>query len=142
MRATLLAVGLALGLGVARPNTSRWEAPMLVVHLSHNPANETAARLAEAVRKACDNPSMKCRVAPPLEATTFLHLSAQREEPAGDNQAFLGLVDIKSRLMMPGSISARDRSIERLAVRLLASVKERQAKGAGVIQLRSPDIAR
>ena len=133
MRATVMVALLVL----ANPAPSGSKDATLVVHLSHRPNNAPAALMAEAIRKACGMPASGCRIAALGEATTFLHLDAQPEQPG--SQVLLGRVDIKSQVMAPGSVSARDRSPEQLALRLLTSVKLRQAKRTGVIEVPSGD---
>ena len=99
--------------------------------------------MARAIESECARPAMKCRTVPALKAATFLHVVSGRPEgPAGNPPAFFGLMEIKSQIMMPGSISARDISMERLALKLLTALRERQAEGAGVVQMRPTDTAR
>ena len=154
MLTTTLAAVLALG----SANPFRPQAPTLVIHVTHHPDDLNAARLAAAVRKACAVPSMKCRVAQPSEATTFLHVTADRheiavpkrpvpapdawrlEDPPAARQVFVGFVDIKSQFMIPGSMSGRDESPERLGASLLALVKARLAERTGVLVINPEDV--
>jgi len=140
MRAAALAVLLTFAATPSWP-----EAPTLVVHVSHDPRQEVAADLRAALEKACVLPPMKCRIAPALEATTFLHVFVQEVhvQPAPPTgKMFTGLMDIKSRVMMPGSVSAQAASIERLALSLLTAVKVRQAERAGVVVVPSGEFGR
>jgi hypothetical protein len=88
---------------------------------------------------------MKCRIAPPLEAGTFLHVSVDEVAVLPGpvtGKLFTGLMDIKSRVMMPGSVSAQATSLDRLAELLLASVKIRQSERAGVVVVPSGEFGR
>jgi hypothetical protein len=135
-------------LAIASDNPHRPETPALVIHVTHHPNDLNAARLADAVRKACAVPSMKCAVVESSKATTFLHVTVQsvwrrsldkgeawsgeRPEDPAAQQVFIGFVDIKSRVMIPGSVDGRDQSLERLGAGLLTSVKDRLADRTGV----------
>jgi hypothetical protein len=129
---------LALLLALVAASPARSDPATLVMYVSHHPRNADAVVLAAAIEKACAMPFLGCRLAEPLEATTFLHVEARPERPG--SPVFLGLVIIKSRVMMPGSVSARDRSLEQLALDLLASVKLRQIERNGIIEVPSGDI--
>jgi hypothetical protein len=154
-----MATFLALVLQVGTPWSASRATPPLVIHVTHDPRSDAAARLARIMEKMCARAAAaKCRVAPPLEATTFLHVSAETiirkkrprtplddlleldgevepEEPAASLPTVRATIYIQSQVMLPGSISARDTSLERLAVTLLASLWDRQAQRAGVIEL-------
>jgi len=143
MKTILLAL-LALAFG----NPYRPQTPALVIHVTHHTGDLNAARLADAVRKACSVPSMECKVAAPSDATTFIHVNVQSvwkrslgtgEEWSGERpedptarQVFIGVMDVKSQVMIPGSVDGRDESLERLGARLLATVKDRLAERTGV----------
>ena len=119
------------------------DAPLLI-NLSHSPTSPDdrgdSARLARAIESECARPAMKCRTVPALKATTFLHVFVGRPD-AGNPTVLSGHIEIKSLVMIPGSISARDTSMNRLAAKLLAAVRAQQAERAGVIQAPT-DIAR
>lgn len=143
MRLAVLAAVLTFG-GVS-PSWS--ETPTLVVHLSHHPRQEKAAALKHALARACALPSMNCTVSTPLEATTFLRVSVQQVSvqpppswPSGS--LFVGGVEITSRVMMPGSVSAQAGSLDRLAELLLASVKIRQSERGGVVEVPGGEFGR
>jgi hypothetical protein len=147
---TLLAV---LALGSANP--FRPPAQTLVIDVTHHPEDLNATRLADAVRKACAMPSMNCRMGDRSKATTFLHVtvqslwrrslgtgevwSSERSEDPAALQVFVGFVDIKSQVMIPGSVDGRDESLERLGTKLLASVKDRLAERTGVFVIGPTD---
>ena len=136
-----LALAIVLTFGGASLSWS--EAPTLVVHVSHHSRQENGAALRGALEKACALPSMKCRVATPLEATTFLRVDVQHIEPEQlPGGLFVGHVNIASRVMTPGSVSAQATSLERLAELLLASVKVRQSERAGVVEVPSGGFGR
>ena len=135
---------LALVLAFSGPLSPMRDAPLLI-NLSHSPASPNdrgdSARLARAIESECARPAMKCRTVPALEATTFLHVVLGRPD-AGNPTVLFGVMEIKSLVMMPGSVSARDSSLERLAVTLLASLRLRQAERSGVAVLPPMDMAR
>jgi hypothetical protein len=144
-RWTMRLVVLAVVLTLAAVSPSWSETQTLVVHVSHHPHPEESAALKDALERACALPSMKCSLGTPLEATTFLRVSAQEvpvQPPPPGGRMFTGFVDIKSRVMMPGSVSAQATSLDRLAVLLLTSVKRRHAERAGVIEVPSGGVAR
>jgi len=150
--ATLAAV-LALG----SADAFRPQAKSLVIHVTHHAGNVNAARLADALREACIAPAMNCRVARQSEATTFLYVTADRheipvrsrpvpapeawrlEDPPAPRQLIAGFVDITSQVMLPGSVSGRDESLERLGATLLAAVKDRLAERTGVLVIGPTD---
>ena len=98
---------------------------------------------------------MNCRIADRSKATTFLHVTVQsvwkrslatgeawsieRPEDPAALQVFAGFVDIKSQVMMPGSVDGRDESLERLGARLLTSVRDRLAERTGVVVIGPTD---
>jgi hypothetical protein len=136
-------------------NPFRPQAQTLLIHVTHHPDDLSAARLADAVGKACAVPSMECRIADRSSATTFLHVtvqslwrrslgtgevwSSERPDDPAARQVFAGLVGITSQVMLPGSVSARDASLERLGASLLATVKDRLADRTGVLVINPRD---
>ena len=153
MFTTTLAAVLALG----SADPFRPQAQTLVIHVTHHPGNVNAARLADVMREACIAPAMNCRVARPSEATTFLYVTADRheihprtrpvpapdawrlEDPPAARQLFGGFVYITSQVMLPGSVSARGDSLERLGPGLLALVRDRLAEQMGVLVIGPTD---
>jgi len=147
MTTTILLALLAL----AFANPYRSQTPTLVINVTHHPADLNTARLADAVRKACAAPSMKCRTAEPSEATTFLHVRLAKyckypagtapvdEDCTGGRQVFAGSLDITSQVMIPRSVSVQDESLERLGPSLLALVKDRLEERAGVVVIDRTD---
>ena len=153
MRTTILLGMLALTAGHPYgPQT-----PALIIHVTHHPGNVNAARLADVMREACIAPAMNCRVARPSEATTFLHVTADRyeipvrsrpvpapeawrlEDPPAPRQQFVGVVYITSQVMLPGSVDARGDSLETLGASLLTLVKDRLAERTGVLVIGPTD---
>jgi hypothetical protein len=138
----MLATVLTLVLAFAGPWSPMRDAPLLI-NLSPSAApvdRVDSARLARAIESECARPAMKCRIVPALQATTFLHVSVGRPD-AGNPKLLFGQMGIASQIMIPGSISARDSSMERLAVKLLTALRARQAESAGVVQLAPTDTA-
>jgi hypothetical protein len=142
---SMLAITLLAVLAPGNASPSRAQAQTLVLHVTHHPDDLNAARLADALRKACTVPSMNCRIAERSEATTFVHLTSGKycRYPAGTNvvdhndctggrPVFTALAQIVSQVMLPGSVSVQDESLERLGPGLLASLKDRLAERAGV----------
>jgi hypothetical protein len=146
----LVAVAALAGANPYQPET-----PALVIHVTHH-SDLNAERLADALRKACAEPSMRCRIADRSKATTFLHVSVQSvwrrpvgtgeewssEGWAGDpaaRQVLVGMVGIISQVMIPGSVDARDESVDRLGARLLAAVKGRLDERTGVVVIGRTD---